>query len=102
MRGKVRVRVRASRASHPQPNLSPHMPQRTPTPPRPPPQHTHTHTPHQVGVILSALYRARRPGAVTVRAIERAWTVLALKAPQFANVDDRIVQLVSHSKYSYS
>ncbi len=55
-----------------------------------------------MGVILSALYRARRPGAVTVRAIERAWTVLALKAPQFANVDDRIVQLVSHSKYSYS
>ena len=53
-------------------------------------------------MILSALYRARRPGAVTVRAIERAWTVLALKAPQFANVDDRIVQLVSHSKYSYS
>lgn len=54
-----------------------------------------------MGVIISALYRARRPGALTVRAIERAWAVLALKAPQFANVDDRIFQLVSHSKYSH-
>ena len=53
-------------------------------------------------MIISALYRARRPGAVTVRAIERAWAVLALKAPEFANVDDRIFQLVRHSKYSHS
>ena len=49
-------------------------------------------------MIISALYRARRPGAVTVRAIEKAWAVLALKAPEFANVDDRIFQLVGHSK----
>ena len=66
------------------------------TPPSPTP--TPTSPPRQVGVIISALYRARRPGAVTVRAIEKAWAVLALKAPEFANVDDRIFQLVGHSK----
>ena len=38
---------------------------------------------------------------ITVRAIERAWGVLALKAPEFADVNDRIFKLVCHIYASF-
>jgi len=50
--------------------------------------------PDEVGTLLAAVYRARKPGALTRKAVDKAWRVLVTQAPHFSDLDDRILKLV--------